>query len=73
MKTLTLLIGILLLVIAGCSQPAAVDVADQELGKYDYLDYLYQAGKYKEQGNMEAAQKELKQLSERLPKDARAI
>ena len=70
MKSLTLLIGILLLVIAGCSQSAEVDVADQELGKYDYLDYLHRAGKYKDQGNMEAARKELKELSERLPRDA---
>lgn len=70
MKTLALLIGFSLLVIAGCSEPADVEAADQTLTRYGYLYYLDRVAEYREKGDFESARKELKQLFERLPQES---
>ena len=70
MKTLALLICVTLLVIAGCSEPAAVDTADQQLTRNGYLYFLDRVAEYRETGDFEAARKELKQMFERLPQES---
>ena len=69
MKYLALLIGISLLVLVGCSEPAEMNAVDMELAEYEYLYYLDRAAVYKDEGDLEAAQKERSKLTKLLPKD----